>query len=511
MSAYNYNIGLCFQDVTSRFGNRRAIVVSGMPLSYTELNIEVNRIAHYLLLKGMRKGQVIAIFNNKSATAYACILACLKIGVLYTNVDFTSPWERVQKILERCKPVFILDDNSGAEILSHIPANAIINIGTASFQEEIAAMDAGNPACVKDITGSDPAYIMFTSGSTGFPKGAVMSHQNVINFVNWAQATFAITHEDVFTNVNQIYFDNSVFDIYCSLLSGAALVPVHTDGVKDPKSIVKTINDSGCTIWFSVPSMLVYLLTTKALAKEDFTSIRRVLFGGEGFPKSKLKQLFTLYGDRMELHNVYGPTECTCICSSYRISTVDFENMNELAPLGFLAPNFSYYLISEDDEHAGELVLGGPNVGLGYYNDPERTAAAFVTRPGHLHFEWCYRTGDLVRVDEHGHLHFKGRADNQVKHMGYRIELEEIEAGFNAIPYVNEVGVIYEKMGEGLGQIKAFLSINDPAKKTADLQADIKKILPAYMVPRIIVILDNLPKNKNGKIDRKQLALNQPA
>jgi D-alanine--poly(phosphoribitol) ligase subunit 1 len=502
MPEYHYNLGLRFQQVVASFSTRTAISIPGGPdYSYAELNALSNRFAHFLRSVNVQKSDVVAILNNKSVHGYAAILGCLKAGVIYTNIDFTSPLERVEKILRTCAPRLVLDDHTESEVAAALqgrPDFKLHDIGSAEFHSGLAALSPDDPAEMQAVTGADPAYLMFTSGSTGFPKGAVMSHSNVLNFVKWGQSTFGITHEDVFTNVNQIYFDNSVFDIYTSLMSGATLVPVAAESVKDPKSIVRAINESKCTVWFSVPSLLVYLLTTRALSPEDFGSIRRILFGGEGFPKAKLKQLYDLYGNRLDLYNVYGPTECTCICSSYKITDADFVNMNELAPLGFLAPNFSYEIfpLDEADADTGELVLGGPNVGLGYYNDPERTKQSFISNPRKKYFEWMYKTGDLVKRDANGHLHFKGRVDNQVKHMGYRIELEEIEAAFNGIPYVNEVGVVYEKM-----------SISDAQKTSAELLAEIKKIVPAYMVPRVIVILDTLPKNQNGKVDRKQLSL----
>jgi D-alanine--poly(phosphoribitol) ligase subunit 1 len=252
---------------------------------------------------------------------------------------------------------------------------------------------------------------------------------------------------------------------------------------------------------------LVYLLTTKVLKETDFPTVTRISFGGEGFPKNKLKQLFDLFGHRMTLFNVYGPTECTCICSSYKITDADFNTMNELAPLGLMAPNFGYEIIplSEENSSLGELALIGPCVGLGYYNDPERTIKSFVQNPKVSFNQIMYKTGDLVERMANGYLHFRGRADNQVKHMGYRIELEEIEAAFSTLSYVDEVGVIYEKINAELGQIKAYISINKPGLNEMDISDDIKKMVPSYMVPRKIIILERLPKNQNGKIDRKQL------
>ena len=210
----------------------------------------------------------------------------------------------------------------------------------------------------------------------------------------------------------------------------------------------------------------------------------------------------------MTLFNVYGPTECTCICSSYEISSLDFTNMNELAPLGNIARilDMKYYPLITIIRSLVNLALIGPCVGLGYYNDPERTAVSFVQNPNSKFNQLMYKTGDIVLRASNGYLHFKGRVDNQIKHMGYRIELEEIEAAFSTLSYINESGVVYEKINADLGQIKAFISVTD---KTVDKDAclgDIKIILPPYMIPRVINILDLLPKNANGKIDRKQLA-----
>jgi D-alanine--poly(phosphoribitol) ligase subunit 1 len=358
-------------------------------------------------------------------------------------------------------------------------------------------------AGVEQVTGADPAYIMFTSGSTGTPKGAVMSHANVLNFIAWGQERFQITPQDILSNANPIYFDNSVFDFYASIFSGASVVPISAQQVRDPRQLVGAINSAGCTIWFSVPSLLVYLLTTRALTATDFPAVRKIIFGGEGFPKPKLKKLFDLFGQRADLENVYGPTECTCICSAHTIVASDFEDMKALATLGFLATNFDYEILPKGpDRDAGELFLRGPNVGLGYYNDADRTAQAFVQNPTHRRYaDIGYRTGDLVRREANGQLHFTGRADFQIKHMGYRIELEEIEAALAVVPEVKECAVIYRKLGDGLGEIVGFAALATP-KAPEKLIQEVAEIVPPYMVPRRVTVLDELPKNANGKIDR---------
>ena len=510
-ATYHYNLGLQFYAVASTFANQTALrFPDGKEVTYAELNQLSNQIARYLLQNGIKKGEVLAIFNDKSTYGYALILACLKTGIIYTNLDYTSPWTRLDKIITTCQPTCICYDDAGLQFEEEIERNhpkcKRLNIRAEKTTKELASLSTSNLAETNDVHGAHPAYLMFTSGSTGFPKGAVMSHSNVLYFIEWGRQTFDVTEHDVFTNVNPIYFDNSVFDFYTSTFNGAALVPINHSIAKDAQSLVKAINDSRCTIWFSVPSLLVYLLTNRALSPNDFQSIRRISFGGEGFPKNKLKQLFDLFGHRITLFNVYGPTECTCICSSYIITAKDFENMNELAPLGFMAPNFGYEILplSPENPNLGELGLTGPCVGLGYYNDEERTKNSFVQNPYVAFHQRMYKTGDLVERAPNGYLHFKGRVDNQIKHMGYRIELEEVEAAFSSLPFINEVGVIYQRLSPELGFIKAFVSINKSIE-TAEIMQEIKQILPVYMLPKNITVMEVLPKNSNGKIDRNKL------
>jgi D-alanine--poly(phosphoribitol) ligase subunit 1 len=512
MSTYKYNLGLELYATANTYAERTALrYPDGEELSYTALNSLSNQWGRYLKNKGLRKGDVIAIFNEKSLHAYALMLACLKTGVIYTNLDITSPWARVQKILTTCEPALIFMDQEesplAAECRIAFPATEVVNLQSKGTTEQVRVLDGSNLTDTAAVHGGDPAYIMFTSGSTGFPKGAVMSHNNVLNFIKWGKQTFEITEDDVFTNANPIYFDNSVFDFYVSVFNGATLVPLGHELVKNARQLVQTINQSRCTIWFSVPSLLVYLLTTRALSKDDFTTVRRISFGGEGFPKNKLKQLYEMFGSRITMYNVYGPTECTCICSSHIISDSDFVNMNELATLGYISPNFGYEILPLDAQNPnlGELALAGPCVGLGYYNDEERSRKSFVQNPFKKFDQRIYKTGDIVERAANGHLFFKGRVDNQIKHMGYRIELEEIEAAFSMLGYIDECGVIYERISPELGHIKAFVSVSDKTKNDKQILQDIKGLLPPYMIPRIVLIMDILPKNANGKIDRKQL------
>lgn len=505
--AFVSNVGIAFQQVLRTHANRTALRYpgSGVQIGYGELGALADRIAAGMHGYGLTQGSVVAMFHDKSPAAYAAMLACLRLGVIYTMLDPESPWARLHKILSTCKPTLLL---SAFAICPHAP-----EIEAAGFDKPVILdtfVQDTHGAELPDstrIAGSTPAYIMFTSGSTGNPKGAVMSHANLLWFIQWSRERFSISPDDVLTNVNPIYFDNSVFDFYSAIFNGATLVPVTAAQVRDPRILVRSIHETACTIWFSVPSLLIYLLTTRAISKADFPGIRKIIFGGEGFPKTKLKILYEMFGERAELENVYGPTECTCICSAHTIEPNDFDDMQSLATLGPVSQNFDFEILPQDPSEPtfGELFLRGPHVGLGYYNDAERSSRSFIQNPTHtLYADIGYRTGDLVKLDEHGNLHFKGRADFQIKHMGYRIELEEIEAAFSTLSDIKECAVIYETLGEGMGQILAFVGA-EPNTDADKLIARIATLVPAYMVPRRAWVLDTLPKNANGKIDRHAL------
>jgi D-alanine--poly(phosphoribitol) ligase subunit 1 len=500
------NLGLKFDEIAGVYAERPALrQTDGEITSYAQLEQLSNRMARLLLERGLRRGDVVALFHDKSPAAFATMVACLKIGLIYTNLDPDSPWERIRRILQTCEPAAIINGLAELPHASTLEKRhpMVIHLRQPATAADLHERDSAELPGLGEVTGAHPAYIMFTSGSTGTPKGAVMSHANVLSFIAWAQDRFQLTPKDILSSANPMYFDNSVFDFYAASFSGASMVAISSEQVRDPRQLVEIINSTRCTIWFSVPSLLVYLLTTRALDSNDFSCVRKIIFGGEGFPKPKLKQLYDLFWERADLENVYGPTECTCICSAHTIGPSDFGDMKALATLGFLAPNFDYEILpTGETKDAGELFLRGPNVGLGYYNDPERTALVFTQNPTHRRFrDIGYRTGDIVRRDEKGQLHFIGRIDFQIKHMGYRIELEEIEAALGSVPEVSECAVVYRNLGDGLGEIVGFVALIRP-RSSEELIRDVAAIVPPYMMPKRVTILDSLPKNANGKVDR---------
>jgi len=512
---YIYNLGIQFNQIAEKFPDRIALKFSNTDtITYRILNNLVNKIARFLLNNEIHRGDVVALAGDKYLVTFATMIACLKIGAVYTIFDPASPPERLRKIINTSSPKFVLANPQLLKQLSELTNLAKIKVATNEIGELNNYLDSYSGANLSEsqyITGSDPAYIMFTSGSTGFPKGAVMTHENVLNLIKWSVESFSITADEVLTNVNPLYFDNSVFDFYSALFSGASLVPFIKEQVSDARLLVTLIDDFKCTQWFSVPTLLIFLQTMKAVNENNLTHMKRIIFGGEGYPKAKLKKLFDLYNHRISFFNVYGPTECTCICSSYKISADDFLDLNGFPPLGSMINNFSYIILDKNNDNTpedefGELCLLGPNVGKGYYNDLDMTNRSFVQNPFNKRYrELIYKTGDIVRFNpSDGKIYIGGRKDNQIKHAGYRIELEEIETALSQIDYISQAAVIHGST-RGLSQIIAVVSApSSITEKT--VREDLKKIIPDYMIPNAFHSIKELPKNPSGKIDRRKLA-----
>lgn len=478
-------------------------------MSYAGLADRAGEFRALLVGRGVSRDRPLALLHGKTVEGYAAMLAALGLGVPYCCLDERNPPERQKLVLETLRPGLILAAGVDADAVSaaRVAASGACPVVEAA---EVRAMAPVPPS--QDVVGTDVAYVMFTSGSTGRPKGVAISHANVGNFIDWSRSTFAISPGDVVANVNPMHFDNSVFDVYASLFNGASLAPVGRDDLDRAPAVLRVLEAAGCTVLFAVPSLLIYLRAMRALTTDRLPALRVVSFGGEGFAKPELRRLYEAFGHRAQLVNVYGPTECTCICSTHDVTSADVEDPAALAPLGPMAANFRGVVLDGDiavaDGDVGELCLIGPNVGAGYWNDPERTAEAFVAnplRPGLP--ERMYRTGDLVRLDPGtGEFHFVGRRDQQIKHMGHRIELGEIETVLNAVDRVRQAAVVYKRGDGPFGRILAVVSMPLPLAREAELLAALRERLPAYMMPHSIKVLSELPHNASGKIDRRRLA-----
>ena len=512
---YKYNLGIGFEEIVEKRTDNAALKFNKKDIiSYKELNNKANQIARYLLDLGIRQHDVVCVEGVKNVCTFAFMIASLKIGAVYVILDPESPIERLRKIISTCLPKILFIKSAFEPMVEEIKRALdviVIHNEPEELIERIKQYAHNNLHETRKVTGTNPAYIMYTSGSTGLPKGAVMTHHNVLNLIDWSIETFNISPLDTLTNVNPLYFDNSVFDFYSSLFSGACLVPLTKETVTNPRSLIDAIDELECTLWFSVPTLLIFLQTMKALNKNNLKYIRRFIFGGEGYPKSKLKKLYDIYSDKAQLFNVYGPTECTCISSSYKIAADDFHDLQGFPPLGDMIDNFLYLILDENNQKVpaneiGELCLLGPNVGRGYYNDPARTQVSFVQNPYNTKYnEIMYKTGDMVKYNpEDNKIYIVGRKDNQIKHMGYRIELEEIETALSSLEYISQSAVLHSN-SRGLSRIIAVVSSKTEIEEL-QIRNDLKQIIPDYMIPTIFHIVKELPKNPNGKIDRRKLA-----
>ncbi len=510
MNTYHYNLGQFFEEVAAIHSQRPALHYAEQAYSYQDLSRWVESLADLLLAHGCRQGSVIAIGHTKRPLSYALMLAALRLGIAYVNVDVASPVERTSSTLQVSRPSLLFyDDERYAKTMAELAFSSdcpLLFLSEGGLAHVSSIDLERQKKLMKLVDGASIAYIMFTSGSTGVPKGVAITHQNLLHFITWGQSCFGITERDNFANLSPMYFDNSVFDFYVGLFSGASLSPVYRELLTNPYELVPYIREMRCSIWFSVPSLLIYLMTMKAMTHIALPALRAIVFGGEGYPKVELKKLYNQFSGQASLVNVYGPTECTCICSAHLLRDEDFDDLEGLPTLGRLNPNFDYRILDEQerDVASGELCLIGPNVAAGYFNDLERTASAFHTlTDAHRFMKRMYRTGDLVREVD-GYLYFVGRKDNQIKHMGYRIELEEIEHALARLPQVSQAAVIYHRTNTAYGKLVGYVACSEEQEEKALIMA-LAKILPDYMLPNKLIVMSKLPKNPNGKVDRQRL------
>ncbi|MBA2710845.1 MAG: AMP-binding protein [Tatlockia sp.] len=512
MNKYYYNLGQLFDDVAEENSNLPALRYPEQNINYSELLKLAQDLGVFLLSKGIKTGDVIAIGSNKKILTYALMIASLRLGIAYLNIDVEAPLARNFPIIETSLTKFIFfDDSSYREQIEDLASAAKIEAIElkADALPVVSLFDLEKQKkLMQKVDGSTIAYVMFTSGSTGIPKGVAVTHQNVLHFIAWGNLYFQISNLDNFANLSPLYFDNSVFDFYVGLFSGASLSPVPRELLKNPYELAAHVGKMACTVWFSVPSLLIYLVTMKAMEPQLLSKIRTIIFGGEGYPKAELKKLYELFSKQATLVNVYGPTECTCICSAYQLSEEDFICLNGLPTLGKLNSNFDYLILDEENKESsdGELCLLGPNVAAGYFNDLKRTANAFITLSDPSRFmKRMYRTGDIVQEIEKN-LYFIGRKDNQIKHMGYRIELEEIEHALVKFTQINQAAVVYHRINLAYGKIIGFVSSTEDVDERS-LLINLAELLPNYMIPSRLIVRKELPKNANGKVDRQQLLL----
>jgi D-alanine--poly(phosphoribitol) ligase subunit 1 len=481
-----------------------ALIFGDGVISFGELKVSALRCAAALAAHDVGHGDVVALQLPKCRMAYALLLACLRLGAPYVFLDPRNPPGRTAQTVARLQPKLMF-----SEIDAVNPFGETITLAKVDSESWLAGFEPpADEVSPSIVNGADPAYIMFTSGSTGEPKGAVIPHQGVLSLMGWARRMIGPPARERFTGINPLHFDNSVFDIYCGLLNGAALVPVETSEITNPATWVKAIRAGQATVMFAVPTLFLILDQLGLLTPKALPDVRAFQFGGEGYPIGKLREFHQRFHGSARLINVYGPTETSCICSSIEITPeILIAPDSEFPPLGQMHTDFTCAVLDDQQQpvprgQAGELWIGGPCVGLGYYANPEETVLRFRQDPRQSRYRAIYyRSGDRVREDEQGLFWFQGRVDNQVKIRGHRIELEEIDLAVQSFPDVQRAVAVALMGADGDEIAVAYMA--DRAVAAEEVSALCKERLPAYMRPARTVQLDELPRNANGKVDRK--------
>ncbi len=454
----------------------------------------------------------VAVLGEKSCNVVAAFLGIAYAGCFYVPLDPKHPAERLNGILDSLCPVLILVEGAAGERAAAslgLFQNSEDNQKQAFLLKDAldhpidAVLLAQRRRAAVDI---DPLYAIFTSGSTGKPKGVLVSHRSVIDFIEVFSQTFGFDETTVFGNQAPFDFDVSVKDIYTGLRCGARVELLEKSLFSFPVQLLDRLEERGVNTLVWAVSALVIISTIDALAEKRPEKLANILFSGETMPIRHLTYWRQHYPDA-KFVNLYGPTEITCNCTYYQISPEENFAEESALPIGSAFPNEQVFLLDSNDHEitspgeVGELCVAGTCLALGYLNDPERTQAVFCQNP--LTRGWpekIYRTGDLACYGENGLLYFRSRKDFQIKHMGHRIELQEIELHIQSIDNVNRCCCVFFKDRQ---KIVAFY---EGTASTKEIIGVLRKKLPPYMIPNVFEQLERLPITPNGKIDRTKLS-----
>lgn len=511
-----------FENSVERFAQRPALQIKDTVVTYAELAHYARSIAATLQSFDQSPAQLTGIFGHRSIAAFAGVLSGLLCGGAYVPLNPAFPEERTLEMIQRARLKRIIVEQDSLEkflpVLARLPDQIFVVVpdaqggypGAESCPQHqfIGADDMLDASEFKVVVPNEDelAYLLFTSGSTGQPKGVMVKQGNVNHFVDYMVERYDINEHDRFSQTFDLTFDLSAFDMFVAWQKGACLC-VPTQGEKMLPA--KYVQSQQITIWFSVPSTAIMMKKLRMLKAGAFPSIRYSLFCGEALPL-EVTESFRQAAPNSIVENLYGPTELTIACTLYRYdpNVTPREAEQGVVPIGSAFPCMEV-LITDDnqrpvpDGEAGELLMTGPQLTMGYWEDQEKTAAAFVVPPGSS--EVFYRTGDRVRRSgPKSPLLYLGRVDNQIKVQGYRVELGEIEALIRDEAKTDvAIAEGYPEIDSGAEGIIAFMSASDRSER--EIITALAARLPAYMQPRQLITVNEFPLNANGKVDRRAL------
>ena len=489
-------------ETAKRLPDKLALQDISGNITYQEYRSKSLAIAHKIveINKGEMKKPVV-VYLDKGKEVLVSFMGVAYSGCFYSPIDTEMPQSRVDKILEVLKPEIVITTNklkTNFEKFNFYGSYIIYEETICSEEDETAV----KPYTEK-IIDTDLLYVLFTSGSTGVPKGVSICHRSVIDYTDWVTETFNITQKDTFGNQAPFYFDNSILDIYSCMKTGATLNIIPKKLFFQPVPLLEYIKYNKINTIFWVPSALIVVSKLKAFRNVDLSdTLKRVLFCGEVMPNKQLN-IWRKFLPNVTYANLYGPTEITDACTYYIVDR-EFSD-DEPLPIGIPMSNTDILVLNDEDklvtdDEVGELCVRGTSLAMGYYNNLEKTRSAFVQNPLNKAVpEIIYRTGDLVRYNEYGEIIYISRKDFQIKHLGHRIELGEIETAISSLEEVTLNCCLYDEKNQ---RIVLFV---DAQVDRDYIKERLKKLVPEYMIPGKVICLENMPINANGKIDRIKL------
>lgn len=488
-----------FEHNVRKQPNAVALSAGDHTMTYAELNEQANRLARHLQKNGVNHQTVTAILAERTPELIVSLLAVLKAGATYVPIDPDYPESRIQ---------YMLKDSGATHLLTHSSfisqTRSLAFDGTYLFadDQEILLMSSENLPLEAGL--DDTAYIMYTSGTTGQPKGIMTTHSNIARVVKNTNY-LTILETDTLLSLSNSVFDGFTFDVYGALLNGAKLVLPQKETILDMGKLTELIKGEHISVMF-VPTALFHLLVDEGT--DWMRGVRKVLFGGERASVQHVRKAFDVMG-KGRLLNVYGPTESTVFATYYPIDEAIPLEAHSI-PIGKPLNQTGAYILSEHRQlqpigMVGELCLSGKGLAKGYLNRPDLTKQVFIPHP-FASGERLYRTGDLAYFREDGLIEYAGRVDDQVKIRGHRIELTEIEANLLMHPGVKQAVILADHDETNHTRLLAYITCDDAWKgKLDDIKSRLKERLPAYMLPHELIELENLPLTPNGKVDKRQL------
>lgn len=492
-----------FTESVAKYGDHVAVVEGDRSVDFSTLSVKAYTIAQTICDKGIPINHPVAVFLGKSIESISANLGILMAGDFYMNLDVKTPAERIRNILELVKPAAIISDAKHFKLIYDVVPDNVKCIDVDEFTETKAVENGAIDKRRSHLIDTDPSCIINTSGSTGTPKGVVLNHRSFFDFIEWSLDTFNFGDDIVMGSLSPIVFDIYSYELCMLMTKGSTLVIIPDTLSAFPAKILEILEKNKVNFLFWVPTIMVNIANMDLLSSYTLESLRTVWFAGEVFP-TKQFNYWHRHLPNVIFANLYGPIEITLDCT-YFIVDRDIPD-GEPIPIGKACRNTSILVLDENDKliteagQEGELCVRGSSLAMGYYNNSEKTAVAFIQNPLNTNYpETIYRTGDVVVYNSLGEIVFVGRRDNLVKHMGYRTDLGEIEhIIINKLKLVKNGCVCYNT---GTKKIVLYYEA-DNELTPGDFRKSIGKELPKYMIPTEFVYVKELKRNTNGKIDR---------